>query len=449
MRLRMIIAVSLLAVSTAVGLAPQQASASARSAAPPDWAQYHGDAARSGYASSMPTFRGGLHVVRRIRLDGAVYASPIVARGLTIVVTENDTVYAFGPANRLIWQRHLGAPAQQGELPCGNINPLGITGTPVYDAHTGLVYFAAEFTGNPPTHRLFALRTDTGRVAFSRTLDLPGVDNVAMQQRGALALADGRIWVPFGGLAGDCAGYKGRLVGYAENGKGAPRVFTVPTAREGGIWTPPGPSVDRAGNLYVAVGNGASVNPGDPYDYSDSVLKINQFGQRADSFSPNTWRADNFNDADLGSQGPALVGRWVFADGKSGTAYVLRRSHLGGIGGQVHERSLCTSFGGTAVVGSVVFVPCTDGVMAVRIGPAGAMHILWQAPSAVTGSPVVGGGQVWSLDPAGGRLYALGVNYGVQHASIAVGAATRFATPALSGRRILIGTTTGLTVVAY
>ena len=35
-----------------------------------------------------------------------------------------------------------------------------------------------------------------------------------MQERGALAIAGGRVWTPFGGLAGDCGGYKGRVVGW-------------------------------------------------------------------------------------------------------------------------------------------------------------------------------------------------------------------------------------------
>ena len=34
-----------------------------------------------------------------------------------------------------------------------------------------------------------------------------------MQERGALTVSGGRVWVPFGGLAGDCGGYKGRVVG--------------------------------------------------------------------------------------------------------------------------------------------------------------------------------------------------------------------------------------------
>ena len=56
---------------------------------------------------------------------------------------------------------------------------------------------------------------------------------------------------------------------------------------------------------------------------------------------------------------------------------------------------------------------------------------------------------VWDLDPGAGRLYAVGTAGGNVRASIAVGSTTRFATPALSGRRILVGTTSGLTIVGY
>jgi hypothetical protein len=140
----------------------------------------------------------------------------------------------------------------------------------------------------------------------------------------------------------------------------------------------------------------------------------------------------------------------VFIDGKSGTAYVLRRSHLGGIGGQVHKTSLCdSSFGGTAVEGSVVYVPCTDGVRAVRIGKKGRMQVKWHADSSITGSPVIGGGQVWTLDSGSGVLHALGRVSGHDHGSVSVGSVNRFATPALSGRRILVGTLAGLTVVKF
>jgi outer membrane protein assembly factor BamB len=291
-----------------------------------------------------------------------------------------------------------------------------------------------------------ALDLHTGAVRWRRGVDLPGTETRAMQERGALAVTGGRVWVPFGGLAGDCGGYKGRLVGIRLDGTGAPVSYTVPTAREAGIWTPPGPVVDSAGDLYVAVGNGES-GVGDPYDHSDSVLRIGPDGRLRDSFSPTTWPTDNDADLDLGSQGPTLVGPWVFAAGKSGTGYVLRRGHLGGIGGQVSQAEVCRSFGGTAVAAGIVYVPCTDGIRAVAIDGSGALSVRWHADPALAGSPVVGGGRVWTLDQGGGVLHALDPATGRTREQVAVGTTSRFATPAISGRDVLVPTLAGLAVV--
>jgi outer membrane protein assembly factor BamB len=414
---------------------------------PADWPMYHGDPARTGVAASMPTASGPLHRIATLELDGQVYASPIVVGGTTIVATENNTVYAFDGHYRQVWKRHLGSPSPASERPCGNIDPLGITGTPVYDAGTRRIFVAPEFSGSPPRHELLALDARTGSITWRRSLDLPGVDASAMQERGALALTGGRVWVPFGGLAGDCGAYKGRVIGYRVDGTGAPVAYTVPTAREAGIWTPPGPVVDAAGTLYVSVGNGES-GVGDRYDHSDSVLKLSPDARLIDSFSPRSWATDNEGDLDLGSQAPALVGPWVFIAGKSGTAYVLRRDHLGGIGGEVSSAGVCRSFGGTAVVGDVVYVPCLDGVRAVRVDGSGRIHVLWHADGAISGSPVVGGARVWALDPNGGVLHALDPATGRSRAAVRVGATSRFATPAISGSHLIVPTLTGITVVS-
>ncbi|HEY2298111.1 MAG TPA: PQQ-binding-like beta-propeller repeat protein [Jatrophihabitans sp.] len=426
------------------------ASSALSSDAPPprhltDWPTYHGRVDRTGYAPSMPTVTRTPRIVADLKLDGAMYASPVVVGGVVIAASEGDTVYAFDLGGHKKWEQHLGSPATADELPCGNIDPLGITGTPV--VANGTVYVAPEY-GSPPRHELVALDLDTGAVRWRRSIDLPGVETRAMQERGALTVTGGRVWVPFGGLLGDCGGYKGRVIGVRLDGTGAPIAYTVPTAREAGIWTPPGPSVDAGGNLFVQVGNGASVQ-GDPYDHSDSVLKISPSAQLLDSFSPSSWASDNAGDLDLGSQGPALVGaRWVFAAGKSGTAYVLDQRHLGGIGGEVSQVALCHSYGGTAVVGDVVYVPCTDGDRAVRIDDAGTVHPLWRATDSVNGSPVVGGGRVWTLDPTAGVLHALDLRTGVTREQVQVGETSRFATPALYGRNVLVPTMSGLVIAA-
>jgi hypothetical protein len=429
--------------SRATGGTPTRAAAATYT----DWYAYHGNTARSGAARTMPSASGAPRVIKKLAVDGQVYASPLVIGAVTVVATENNTVYAFSPSFTLLWKRHLGTPSPASERPCGNISPLGITGTPAYAAATGLIYVAPEFSGSPPTHQLVGISLRTGAVAFRRSLDFAGVDRRVMQQRGAILVNYAGVYTAFGGLAGDCGAYKGRVIRYALNGQGSASVFTVPTTREAGIWTPPGPVYDGS-KVFVAVGNGESSGSSDPYDYSDSILGLDRTSlRRLDSFSPSSWKTDNASDLDLGSQGPAIVGSWIFSAGKSGTAYVLRRTHLGGIGGQVSSQSLCRSFGGTAVVGSVVYVPCTDGLRAVRIDSAGTMHVLWHAASNITGSPVVGGGRVWSLDTGSGRLYALNPTTGATVNSVAVGAVSRFATPAVYGRDLRIPTLSGVTVV--
>ncbi len=413
-----------------------------------DWPTYHGDRARTGVASGFPTPTAPLRLVASVKLDGAVYASPIVARGLTVVATEQDSVYALDPAGRLRWRTHLGTPSRRSDLPCGDIDPTGITGTPVYDKASGLVFAVAEYRA-PVRHELVALDLQTGTVRWRMSVDLPGADPSAMQQRAALTISAGRVWVAFGGRAGDCGDYTGRLIGVPLDGRGAPLAFTVPTAREGGIWTPPGPSVDANGHLFISVGNGAA-GPGDAYDHSDSVLELDPATARMlDSFSPTSWASDNDGDLDLGSQGPALVGdTWVFIAGKSGNAYVLRQGRLGGIGGQVSTGTVCESYGGTAVDGDVVYVPCSDGVRAVRIDGNGRMQVLWQAGESVAGSPVVGGDRVWAVDRDANSLYALDPATGRPLGQVVVGPLSRFATPALSAGRVLVPTLTGLAIVA-
>jgi outer membrane protein assembly factor BamB len=422
---------------------PATTSASAPSTVD-DWPTYHRDFARTGFSSSFPT-PTSLRVLANVKLDAEVYASPIVAQGVTFVATENDSVYALDDNGRQIWRTNLGSPARRGDLPCGNIDPSGITGTPVYA--NGVVYVTPEYR-DPVRHELVALDASSGAVRWRVSIDLPGTDPRAMQERGALTILGGRVWVPFGGGAGDCGNYKGRVVGVPVGGQGAPIAYTVPTPREGGIWAPPGAAVDAGGHLLVAVGNGEH-GSGDPYDYSDSVLELGVDAQLIDSFSPTTWATDNESDLDLGSQGPTLVGtKWVFIAGKSGTGYVLRPGHLGGIGGQVWQGEVCRSFGGTAVDGDTVYVPCADGLRAVQIDSTGSLRILWHASESIAGSPVIGGGRVWVLDQDGGVLHALDPATGRSLAQIAVGATSRFATPALHGNHVLVPTLTGVTIVA-
>src|SRR5690348_15817697 len=103
------------------------------------WPTYGRDFARSGVAAVAKP--GPLTVSWRVRLDGAVYGQPLLVGDLVVAATENDSVYGLDQATgKVAWRRHVGTPVPLASLPCGNIDPLGITGTPVYDPASGLVY---------------------------------------------------------------------------------------------------------------------------------------------------------------------------------------------------------------------------------------------------------------------------------------------------------------------
>lgn len=381
-------------------------------------------------------------------LDGAVYAAPLVvgdpaAGGVVVAATENDSLYGLDPSTgRVRWRTRVGRPVPLSALPCGNIDPLGITGSPAYDPVTGSVFAVAETTG--PRHLLVALDPRTGKVRWRRGVDVPGRDPAAMQQRGALAVANGRVYVAYGGLFGDCGDYVGTVVAVPTDGRGPPVSWSVPTAQEGGIWAPSGPAVAADGSLYVAVGNGAAT--GGRYDGSDSVTRLSADLRRLGFFAPREWARENAADLDLGSMGPLLLpGGRVVADGKGGTAYLLDATRLGGIGGALAALDGCAAYGWPAATRRSAFLPCEDGVR--RLETAGdRLRWAWQARG-IPGSPLPDGGRVWALDPPAGMLYALDVATGRVRLRVDVGEATRFARPVRAGDRLLVPTLRGVVSV--
>jgi outer membrane protein assembly factor BamB len=427
--------------STSRPAATPQVTATLGAESAHDWTMYHYDRARTGYVSDTPDPKT-LTKAWSIPTDEAVYAQPLAIGGKIIVATEGNTIYALKASDgSVLWKTNLGAPVTRNDLPCGNISPLGITGTPVYDPATKLIFAVAETSG--PKHELVALDIDSGQVRQRRSADPPGMSSPeAHQQRAALALNNGIVYVAYGGLFGDCGNYHGTVVGARTDGQGSLMVYQVPTTREAGIWAPPGPVIDANGKLYVSVGNGEATSG--TWDKSDSVLRLSPQLQYEDGFAPTSWPQDNARDADLGSMGPALLSDGsIVSAGKSGQGYLLRSDHLGGVGGQVQEMDLCRAFGGAAALGMRAFLPCTDGVREVKV-ESGKMTVGWHA-SGVPGSPVIGGHTLYAT--RSGTLVALDVDSGQQRASVDIGETTRFATPTIYGDALFVGTVAGVTAV--
>jgi len=426
---------------------PPMSSARPPGAAPPavvgpaDWPTYHHDNARTGVAGQLAPL-GTLRRAWQARLDGAVYGQPLVIGEKVIAATEHNTVYALAAADgHVLWSASLGKPVPGSDLPCGNIDPLGITGTPAYDQTTGLVFVVAETQGG--RHTLAGVDLASGAVMLRRALPPPRGDEIAHQQRAALTVLDGWVYVAYGGLFGDCGNYVGSVVAAPTTGTGPLRNYAVPTTREAGIWAPGGATVHN-GRLLYSVGNGESTQD---YDHSDSVLALTRELTLADSFSSPQWIADNAADLDLGSMSPAVVGDRVLAVGKRGDGYLLDALRFGSIGGQLTSRPLCQAFGGSAVAGSTVYLPCTDSTRAVDVDPAGGLRPRWRAAVPADGSPTVGGGAVWVTDTDHGVLYALDPMTGAPRQHIDVGALPHFASPTLSATHAYLGTTTGVVAI--
>src|SRR5204862_2159990 len=90
----------------------------------------------------------------------------------------------------------------------------------------------------PFRHQLVAINLTNGRVRWRRGIDGKGSDPRVEQERGALVISRGRVYVPFGGLFGDCGDFHGFVVSRTLSGKGL-RTYKNP-AGEAGMWAPGG-----------------------------------------------------------------------------------------------------------------------------------------------------------------------------------------------------------------
>ena len=291
------------------------------------------------------------------------------------------------------------------DLPCGNIDPLGITGTPVYDPASGLVYAVAETSGYH--HVLVGVSVRDGSVQVERDIPHPGR---AAAVRPAAARAHHRR--P-GGCTWRSAGCPGTAVLTAarwwasRSAAAGPLIsYVVPTPREGAVWGTAGPVTGPDGTMYVSVGNGSETSTS--FDDSDSVTALSPALRRTGVFAPSTWATTTHNDLDLGSTQPALLpDGMLLADGKSGTAYLVSAAHLGGVGGQVAQAEVCPAYGAAAVQGSIVYEPCEQGGLAAVDTAGNKIRVRWRGPSSAGAPRCVGGGAVWVTDWRAGTLYEL------------------------------------------
>ena len=287
-------------------------------------------------------------------ITGNVYAQPLFVaagpggRGVFIVVTADNNVHAVAETDgAAVWTRNLGTAAKVSGAGCGNVLPIGITGTPVIDRSTRTIYLVAAIGSDTGIDRyeIHALSIDDGgeraRFPFDpASVKYGGQSFVANlhNQRGALGLLGGTLYVPFGGHAGDCGDYRGWVIGLPLGNPAGAQAF-VTGARGGGIWAVGGVASDGR-DVFAATGNTFGTAT---WARGEAVVRLRcgvAFTQQpADYFTPSDWKGLDDADLDLGGTGPLVVdvpgatpSALVVALGKNGVAYLLDRNNLGGVG---------------------------------------------------------------------------------------------------------------------
>jgi outer membrane protein assembly factor BamB len=434
------------------------------------WTTYHHDNAHTGYDPLAPTAAVGAISPTpgwtQSTLDAEVYAEPLVYNGLVYVATLNNTVYALNQSDGTVaWSSHLGTPQGSGWV-CGNVAPMGILGTPVIDTAANRIYAVAEIAGTTPTYRLFGLDLTTGTTVLNTVIAPTGFDWTIQQQRGALALANGYVYVPFGGRAGDCfngsSPYYGWVIGVPTDGVSSLNVFKTPSGAES-VWAPGGVVVDDTShNVFFATGNAI---PCAGSTLSDAVVRVSPTLTSPTFFQPNDWQSNWCGpDSDLGSASPVLISpNLMFTAGKHGGGFLLDPTNLGGLNGQLFptrkpatyvQADVCfgntsaATYGSFAYAAPFVYVECEgDGLVALNVNistpsfsPCDAACAApdWHAGGPTTfGPPIVAGGAVWVASNGGG-LYAFNAATGAQIYHSAAFGINRFVTPAEAGGQVFV-----------
>ncbi|MGO8870074.1 MAG: choice-of-anchor D domain-containing protein [Acidimicrobiales bacterium] len=357
------------------------------------------------------------------KVDGAIYAQPLVENGTVIVTTEKARAYGINATTGAVeWSRSFGTPFKASTIGCSDLTPyIGSTSTPVVDPATGLAYLTTrlEVGGSKLADAhwfLQALSSSTGSEAPGFPVEItgspsntPGVpfDDAYSMQRPGLLLLNGTVYMAF---ASDCdfTPYRGIVAGVSTTTHAITTMWSDESGigtdqnSQAGIWqSGAGIVSDESNQIVLTTGNGVSPQaaPSDhpPATLSESVLALRIGGNGGLSptqfFAPSNAANLDANDDDLGSGGPiglpapyfgtTSVPNLLVQQGKDGRIFLINADNMGGFD---------QGTGGT------------DAVLQM-LGP---FEGEWGHPAAYGGQ----GGWVYFLESAGGplRAFSYGLN---------------------------------------
>jgi hypothetical protein len=336
---------------------------------------YHNDNARTGQNTRETTLSptnvnsnqfGKLFTTV---VDGYVYAQPLYLSNVSIqggthnvlyVATEHNSVYAIdADSGAIYWQVSL-TPAggttisSTAVLKCGDLSPeAGISGTPVIDINSGILYVVAGSVVNGAVVQyLHAIDVRSATEKFGGPVlihgSAPGTatdgngttvtfNALYENQRAGLLLEGGHVVIAWASHC-DVDPWHGWVMSYNAGTLAQEGVFN-PSAdgRANGVWmTGGGPAADANGNVFFATGNGTWNGT---TDYGDSIVKLGPPAQGSfpvlDYFTPYNQSVLSAADMDVSAGGlvllPALPsGRQLLAQmGKEGKIYLVDQLNLG------------------------------------------------------------------------------------------------------------------------
>jgi hypothetical protein len=242
-------------------------------------------------------------------------------------------------------------------------------GTPFIDPASpinggqGVIYFAAMTdSGGTPKHMVYAVKLSDGTVLPNWPVDVSAkVTNfvsACQNQRGALQFVNGVLYVPYGGLDGDCYSngkpYYGWVIGFPASNPQQPLAWHT-AATKGGIWGPGALPTDGT-SVFPVTGNTSST-ASTPWGGGEAVIRLvataagpTFSNTTPDYYAPSNWQALDNGDADLGGGSEVIFDmpgaskpHLVAAGGKDSNFYLVDRDNLGGIGGELLKQSVATN----------------------------------------------------------------------------------------------------------
>jgi hypothetical protein len=330
------------------------------------------------------------------KFTGDMWASPLYMsngpnnKGAFFAVSTNNNVYAIDETTgAILWTKLIGSAPQQSGAGCGQVNPVGITSTPVIDAAKRVIYVAGAIgTASIDHHEIHAINIDTGMNVTGWPVSLAGFasggvtfNQKPQNQRSALSLVNGTLYVAYGGHVGDCGEYKGWVIG-VNTADPTKRGGWVTLDKSGsGIWAAGGMASDGQ-SVFAATGNHTPFREWEPdrtTTDSEQVVRVSGLGvldrKNENLFFPEDWKDMDRDDADLGGSNPvyfsipgATPPNYLAQVSKHGKLYILNATNLGGM------------------AGAVATITVASGAMAVKTAPtvyrtAEGTHITFSSDS--------------------------------------------------------------------